>query len=505
VRQMSLGRKLTVALALGVLLFPVLSAKQGIRESNTRVLYSHSENISDPSTITALYIYLPTPNKLKAISSFKSLSSLTLLRSSMLTNEELLAAKLPSSLTTLSIEGGDDINASTLVSLVGGTPALTSLYVEMGGGTIAESELRTLLKTPSLVSLSLFGCAWKDDVSTAPSSAYGVRHLELGNLVSGGPSWDTIRRLDHIEFLSVHPVFVPVDLRLDPLPKLRELRLGGFSLQSKGVGLLLAATPALESLSLTGAPSIDKGILEALAAGADTIRSLDISYCSHLAAVLPEILTRLPLLDKLNVDGLFGERDAILPVEALMGTQWIELSLANAAVLDDVAASRLFADQKLLSRLDISGTSIVNFFAKLDDKALPNLSTLSVSGCELSEEAIRALGRASIKELNISHIQRVHGNPLRHLLSSCPHVEHLELFGCNNLNDADAAEIAKLAELQQVDLGYTGSNDSPMSMSGLRKIIAMPSLLKMRTTGRLGGQEALDDLHSACTSVLIEP
>lgn len=291
----------------------------------------------------------------------------------------------------------------------------------------------------------------------------------------------------------------------------------------------LAALPRLQTLHLYFF-SLDGSAFEALA-GSKTLTSVNLQYMDGLTDAGVAHLGRIPNLNELKIGGVFGKRtltsagikalvDARLPprfefdvklidddlLAALVAKNWFlgsatpervtvidldyskvtdrgfatlltctnttMMNLRNTGVTDTTLV-RLGGFKKL-NWLSLGGTKVTA--SGLDAVAGLPIRHLALEGCELTEEAFRAIGKmAALEELWLSDAKMKAGW-LKHI-ATLPKLKDLNLMRAS-FDDAAVPHLVTMPSLTNVTLNNTALGDA-----GFQELVKLPKLTVLWVDG----------------------
>ena len=167
-----------------------------------------------------------------------------------------------------------------------------------------------------------------------------------------------------------------------------------------------------------------------------------------------------------------------------------ELNLSGCEKIDFADLKIDWSKCKNLNKLNLSFTDITTEGLKKILTCCPNLTEFNLSGCEkidFTDKAIDWSKCTQLKSLDLSHTA-ITPESLNKILTGCPSLKKLSLFGCFGCNDdkkidfADKAiDWSKCTQLKSLDLSCTA-----ITTESLEKILTCcPSLknLMLRTCG----------------------
>ncbi len=297
---------------------------------------------------------------------------------------------------------------------------------------LSDAQLARLLgNLPRLQRLALRRVNGVSDAGLDALHSLGrLEVLALVEMDISGKALAKLGRLDRLRSLDVRKceALKAGDYgSLAALKHLKELKLAGSSADDRALELV-ARIPLLESLVMEDSPLSAQG-MQRLAAGglAGRMRSLTFTRCYGVADDALRVVTALPRLESLSirkcpVAGEFLMPWADAPAEKLPR---LETFVLTGAFLPDKAVAVLPTFAATLTRLDLSRV-ILSPDAMKSIGELGGLESLLLSGCSLTDEAIRPI--ANLKKLSTLDLSDNYGvtDKSAALLRALPRLKRLE-------------------------------------------------------------------------------
>eukprot|EP00118_Oscarella_pearsei_P012154 m.86967 g.86967 ORF g.86967 m.86967 type:complete len:805 (+) comp36521_c0_seq1:152-2566(+) len=203
--------------------------------------------------------------------------------------------------------------------------------------------------------------------------------------------------------------------------KLQSIRLeGNASITDVALKTMGRACPELNYVSAVDCPKVTDHALKALG-GCRNIRVLNVADCVRLTDA--------------------GVRHII---EGSSGAKLREINLTNCIRVSDVTLLRLsqkchrltYASFCFCEHISDAGVELLG--------NLPSLISLDLTGCNIGDQALAALGQNSLnlKDLNISECVQITDMGLQKFCTNCQNLESLDISNCYNLTDGAIQTVA---------------------------------------------------------------
>ena len=309
----------------------------------------------------------------------------------------------------------------TVRSICSGCPNLTSL--DLGKTCITDAALHEVARCcPRLQTLNLSGSQQFSDagLSAVAASCAKLRSLHLNLPLAS---------------------FTSMALRnLSRLASLTRLNLTGAEWLSDAGVRELAACEWLEELWLSTCSGVRDGGLCAIASSCQRLRLIDISNCTRVSDEGASSLTALPHLSHFELAGCAGVADGTL--EALAQQQ---------SCVRGQRPPRL-THLGLSSRNGRSAISESGLLAVAP--ACASLTYLNLARCcaAVTDRALAALSAHAtcLRVLDLSRCDECTAEGLIEVCRHCPHLEQLNLEGCDALTPDAGLAIASLSSLRSL-------------------------------------------------------
>lgn len=358
--------------------------------------------------------------------------------------------------------------------------------------TICDENLKCLAKLPALRQLKFYHCELITDaglqhlstcktltslkVSNSKISDAGVaylRELPLLQYLHLTSEAITDRGLEHLsQFPTLQVLWLPCCpnitdegfRHLIALQELEDLYLFGCHQLTNNALLHIGKIRTLKKLSVGNCEQITERGLQYLRE-CKQLERLDVRHCNDIL----DTVAGFKSLREIDLDGCFGMSEVALCnlAEEMQGLQELHLpSRTNTtdAVLEEIAK------KGTIERLYLGG----------DDPHPDSQTTISDAGLK----SLLQLPR--LKVLDIQRCRGLTEAGLCHFLENAKELQKLSLPVGPQLTDAVLEKVAKLASIEELELGDNHHQASPYSDAGLKALSALPHLKSLRLHKRRG-------------------
>jgi Leucine-rich repeat (LRR) protein len=255
---------------------------------------------------------------------------------------------------------------------------------------------------------------------------------------------------------------------LQLLPELRDLNLRAAGISDAGMPALARLSP-LERLRLGSTRITDDGLTDL--APLKGLKELELQF-TKVALADPAKVRLPPNLETLYLKSCPLERADLSILNTLLKLH--ELDLREAMLADAQLAP--LGKMTGLRRLELGGNPITND-GLVHLAPLTALKELGLKGAKATDAGLAELCRSgSLRELNLRSTAAA--NDVAKALAGTGKLQVLLLGGCRQFGDAQAARLAALTELRELDL-----SDTPLTDVGLDRVAGLPNLTGLNLIG----------------------
>jgi F-box/leucine-rich repeat protein 14 len=297
--------------------------------------------------------------------------------------------------------------------------------IEESGGTVTREAA-----DKPVTAVSLCGASLSDEVLASLTAFPHLKSLDLCR--SDGLTSKRLKVLANLKELE--------SLNISRCPRIT------------GHGLYkLAALKNLRTLDVSHCPEIDDCGLEALADYFPKLQTLNIAGCKNASANGLRELRNLKHLEVLIASDCDLTDPAVAEIAALGTLKSLNLAGNNRVT---VTGFKPLAGMQNLEVLDVSNMNSVTSGAMVAIRGLKNLHTLSVANCpRLANHSLKILmNLKQLRSLNLSGCQTLEDYGMEYLVRTLPELRELDLSGCAHIGDTGIRELAKLGQLERLNL-----------------------------------------------------
>jgi len=127
-----------------------------------------------------------------------------------------------------------------------------------------------------------------------------------------------------------------------------------------------------------------------------------------------------------------------------------ELNLRSCDNISDGGLVNLKEVAETLEHLDVSFCEKIT---TLNQHICRGLKTLSLSACDIEDEALIGIHMGRLETLNLGQCAKITDKGLESICEKCPKLKYIDLYGCSRISTKGLETLMKMPSLKDVNLG----------------------------------------------------
>jgi F-box/leucine-rich repeat protein 14 len=180
-----------------------------------------------------------------------------------------------------------------------------------------------------------------------------------------------------------------------------------------------------------------------------SLQSLVLQDCQKISDQSLHSISSIPTVERLNLSFCVSITDNGLKyLKELRGLK--ELNLRSCDNISDMGIVNLKENTSTLEHLDVSFCEKIT---SLNQHICRGLKTLSLSACDIEDEALIGIRMEKLETLNLGQCSKITDKGLESICEKCPKLKYIDLYGCSRITTKGLEAVMRMPKLKDVNLG----------------------------------------------------